>query len=195
MDVITYPCKWWAGANETPLTTHETWSRVYTSIFDLQPTDVRETNMYVGMEMIHDHCHVCWWPKGTTGPLYWPRPVFCLLLGVSSDYAQPITDQVTEVTCPVIGRAQPELTLSKRQETGPGEATWPLSHMLTWRDHPLPATYFDLVRPRDHCHKCLPGETMWPLPRNLTWWGLLLTWKGHVTTGKCVLVRSNISQS
>ena len=31
-------------------------------------------------------------------------PVFCLLLWVSSDYAQPITGQVTEVTCPVIGR-------------------------------------------------------------------------------------------
>ena len=48
-----------------------------------------------------------------------PGPVFCLLLGVSSDYAQPITGQVTEVTCPVIGRAQPELTPSKRQKTGP----------------------------------------------------------------------------
>ena len=34
-----------------------------------------------------------------------PGTVFCLLLGVSSDYAQPITGQVTEVTCPVIGRA------------------------------------------------------------------------------------------
>ena len=44
-------------------------------------------------------------------------PVFCLLLGISSDYAQPITGQVTEVTCPVIGRAQPELTPSKRQKT------------------------------------------------------------------------------
>ena len=31
------------------------------------------------------------------------RPVFCLLLGVSSDYAQSITDQFTKVTCPVIG--------------------------------------------------------------------------------------------
>ena len=49
-----------------------------------------------------------------------PGPVFCLLLGVISDYAQPITDQVTEVTCPVIGWAQPELTPSKRQKTGPG---------------------------------------------------------------------------
>ena len=49
-----------------------------------------------------------------------PGPVFCLLLGVSSDYAQPITGQVTEVTCPVIGRAQPELTPCKRQKTGPG---------------------------------------------------------------------------
>ena len=46
-------------------------------------------------------------------------PLFCLLLGVSSDYAHPITGQVTEVTCPVIGRAQPELTPSKRQKTGP----------------------------------------------------------------------------
>ena len=47
-------------------------------------------------------------------------PVFCLLLGVSSDYAEPITDQVTEVTCPVIGRAQPERTPSKGQKTAPG---------------------------------------------------------------------------
>ena len=49
-----------------------------------------------------------------------PGSVFCLLLGISSDYPQPITGQVTEVTCPVIGRAQPELTPSKRQKTGPG---------------------------------------------------------------------------
>ena len=48
-----------------------------------------------------------------------PEPVFCLLLGVSSDYAQSVTGQVTEVTCPVIGRAQPELTPNKRQKTGP----------------------------------------------------------------------------
>ena len=49
-----------------------------------------------------------------------------LLIGVSSDYAQPITCQVTEVSCPMIGRAQPELTSSKRQKTGPGLA----KHML-----------------------------------------------------------------
>ena len=49
-----------------------------------------------------------------------PGTIFCLLLGVSSDYAKPITGQVTEVTCPVIGRAQPELTPSKRQKMGPG---------------------------------------------------------------------------
>ena len=42
-------------------------------------------------------------------------PIFCLSLGVSSDYAQPITGQVTEVTFPVIGRAQSELTPSKLQ--------------------------------------------------------------------------------
>ena len=47
-------------------------------------------------------------------------PVFCLLLGVSSAYAQSITGQVTEVTCPVIGREQPEHTRSKRRKTGPG---------------------------------------------------------------------------
>ena len=45
--------------------------------------------------------------------------VFCVLLRVSSDYAQPITGQVTEVTYPVIGWAQPELTPSKRQKTDP----------------------------------------------------------------------------
>ena len=49
-----------------------------------------------------------------------PGPVSCLLLGVSSDSAQSITGQVTELTCPVIGQAQPEITLSKRQKTGPG---------------------------------------------------------------------------
>ena len=46
-------------------------------------------------------------------------PVFCLLLRVSSDYAQPIKGQVTEVTWPVIGRAQPDRIPSKRQKTGP----------------------------------------------------------------------------
>ena len=65
-------------------------------------------------------------------------PIFCLLLGVSSDYAQPITGQVTEVTCPVIGRAQPELTKSKRQKMGPGlsinrvNSLWP-SDAIWWR--------------------------------------------------------------
>ena len=49
-----------------------------------------------------------------------PEPVFCLFLGVNSDYAQPTTGPVTKVTCPVIGRVQPELTLSKRQKTDPG---------------------------------------------------------------------------
>ena len=46
--------------------------------------------------------------------------LFCILLRVSSDYAQPITGQVTEVAYPVIGRAHPELTPSKRQKTDPG---------------------------------------------------------------------------
>ena len=48
-----------------------------------------------------------------------PGPIFCPLLGAISVHAQPITGQVTEVTCPVIGRAQPELTPSKRQKMGP----------------------------------------------------------------------------
>ena len=38
---------------------------------------------------------------------YWraanPGPVFCLLLGVSSDCARPITGQITSVTWPMIG--------------------------------------------------------------------------------------------
>ena len=48
----------------------------------------------------------------------WSGPVMRLLLWVSSGNAQPITGQVTEVTCPVIGCAQPALTPSKRQNTG-----------------------------------------------------------------------------
>ena len=40
-----------------------------------------------------------------------PGLFLCTLLGIRSDYAQPITGQVTEVICPVIGRAQPEPTL------------------------------------------------------------------------------------
>ena len=71
-----------------------------------------------------------------------PGPVFCLLLGVSSYYAQPITGQVTEVTCHVIGRAQLQLIPSKGQKTDPvfkapsvlkfhiiceGRQTWPSS--------------------------------------------------------------------
>ena len=55
----------------------------------------------------------------SSNELQCPEPVFCLLLRVSSDYAQPVTGQVTEVTCPVTGQAQPELTLSTRQKTGP----------------------------------------------------------------------------
>ena len=56
------------------------------------------------------------------------RAVYCFLLGVSSDYAQPITGQVAEVTCPVIGRAQPELALSKRLKMGPGSSMHNQSH-------------------------------------------------------------------
>ena len=48
-----------------------------------------------------------------------PGPVFCLLLGVNAHDAKPITSQVIIVTCPAIGRVQPELTPRKRQKTGP----------------------------------------------------------------------------
>ena len=58
-----------------------------------------------------------------------PGPVFCLLFRVNSGYAQPITGQVTEVTCPVIGWAQPELTPSKRQKTGSGHNEWTSSEI------------------------------------------------------------------
>ena len=47
-------------------------------------------------------------------------PISCLLLGISSDYARPITGQVTEVTWPVIGWAQPEFTPSDTRKTSPG---------------------------------------------------------------------------
>ena len=50
-------------------------------------------------------------------------PVCYLLLGVSSHYAQPITGQVTQVTCPVTDQAQPELTPDKRYKTGQGLAS------------------------------------------------------------------------
>ena len=42
-----------------------------------------------------------------------PGPVIRFLLGVRSVYAQPINCQVTELTCPGIGRTQSELTLNK----------------------------------------------------------------------------------
>ena len=57
-----------------------------------------------------------------------PGPGFSLLLRVSSDFAQPITDQATEVTCPVIARPQP----SKRQKTGP-DSVWCFSKIfISW---------------------------------------------------------------
>ena len=61
-----------------------------------------------------------------------PGPVFCLLLRVSSDYAQSITGRVNEVTVPVIGRAQPELTPSMRQKMGPDHWRW-IPDYITWQ--------------------------------------------------------------
>ena len=56
--------------------------------------------------------------------IYWLR--------VSSDFAQPITGQVTEVTCPVNGRAQSELTPSERQKTGAGRASDLSFAVISW---------------------------------------------------------------
>ena len=58
-------------------------------------------------------------PRRTETLMFLTGVLFLILLGVSSGYAQPITGQLTEVTCPVIGGAQPELTPSKRQKTFP----------------------------------------------------------------------------
>ena len=59
-----------------------------------------------------------------TGNIFVRGPVSYHLLAVSSDYAQPITGRVTEAICPVIGRAQPGITLSKRQKTGSDVVYW-----------------------------------------------------------------------
>ena len=50
-----------------------------------------------------------------------PCMIWAISVASRIGYAQPITGQVTEVICPVIGQAQPELTPSKRRKTGPGE--------------------------------------------------------------------------
>ena len=84
-------------------------------------------------------------------------PVFCLLLRVSSDYAQPIAGQVTEVTCFVIGWAQPELT--RRQKTGP--AQW-------WRGPQFPVELFVNIPTRSHLYYMFRSST---ISNNKTiWW-------------------------
>ena len=91
----------------------------------------------------------CWssWMSDDARIYTAPGPVFCLLLGVSSDYAQPITGRVTKVTCPVIGQAQPELTPIKRHKTGPELCALCVSrcpcteHCLAFNRHILPSKY------------------------------------------------------
>ena len=87
--------------------------------------------------------------------------IFCLLLKESSDYGQPITGQVTEVSCTVIGRTQPELTSSKRQKMGPGlhlKITPPI-RKVSWTDwHPKgynSGVLFNLISPWSRFHKPL----------------------------------------
>ena len=70
----------------------------------------------------------------------WSGTVLFLLLGESSDYAQPITGQVTEVTCPVVGRSQSNLPCDwpsiawaySEQETQNGTRTQRLR--MTWHN-------------------------------------------------------------
>ena len=75
-------------------------------------------------------------------------PVVGLLLEVSPDYAQSISGQVTEVTCPVMGRAQHELTPSKRQKTGPDE--WG-THKLDCLDIPSMSNHTRSAANRSVC--------------------------------------------
>ena len=65
-----------------------------------------------GSDLASIHTHpLCSMSMGPSSPEIWPNiqrrpgPIFCLLLWVSSGCAQPITGQVTSVTCPVIGWA------------------------------------------------------------------------------------------
>ena len=82
-------------------------------------TGISFTNIFYFQLQITGH-----WTSLMTFEFRKSGPVFCLLFGVTWDYAQPITGQVTKVTWPVIGLAQPELTLSKRQKTGPDFRPW-----------------------------------------------------------------------
>ena len=67
-------------------------------------TSIRTIEAYYlwWMELEMKAAFFLWWTV-LISPGMCPGHIFCLLLGVSSDYAQPITGQVTEVTCPVIG--------------------------------------------------------------------------------------------
>ena len=89
------------------------------------------TIWFVGISLFLKPCAVCL--EFVPNKLNSSRsgPFCCLLLGVSSGYAQPTTWQVTEVACPVIGRAQPEPTPSKIQKTGP--AHWLRNKCLLWK--------------------------------------------------------------
>ena len=86
MDVITYPCS------------NRSWSL---SIKETNAVFRRKTKKnpwnFAYWMMLHNT-----WRISHSGSsryaLAYSGPVFCLLLGVSSDYAQPITGQVTEVT-------------------------------------------------------------------------------------------------
>ena len=87
-------------------------------------------------------------------------PVFCLLIGVSSGFAQPITGQVTEVTWPVIGRAHSELTVGKGQKTGDKRSTfsnayYPLITLAHGREPMLMYSFMQIdIRP-DGTHSSL----------------------------------------
>ena len=92
-------------------------------------------------------------------------PVVCLLLDVSSEYAQPITGQVTKVTCPVIDRAQPEFTRSKGQKTGPGGL---LTIKMSSYQYKIP-----MLKIRRSCNRLIFNMDTWE-KRSLYWDGALV---------------------
>ena len=70
------------------------------------PFCIKHAFFLMKISAFHMKCHwMCSWGSNWWCVSISSGPVFCLLLGVTSGYAQPITGQVTSVTWPVIGWA------------------------------------------------------------------------------------------
>ena len=72
--------------------------------------------------------------------------------------------QVIEVTCPVIGRAQPELTPSKRQKTGSGAAFIKSDQLDPWIKDALGNSLLATILPLQltnfvSCWRACPSHT------------------------------------